>query len=262
MGDAKPMSLPVSDQNALVRGHSGEPQADQNLYQQGIGGLTWVAKGTQIDIAYVVGQLSQYCTQPTIRHWNTVRRILRYLQGTRDYVLVYGQDAQGLEVCEARLLGYSDADYAGDAKDRHSTTGHLFLLNKGPISWTLVKQRCMATSTTESEYIALAEAGKQSQWLWALLRELQCEELLGDSLAVPLLSDNQPCITIAQDPTSHNRTKHIDVRYHYIRQLAVYGKVTIDYIPTESMLADILTKPLAVTAFKRCIQGLIATGRN
>jgi hypothetical protein len=75
---------------------------------------------------------------------------------------------------------------------------------------------------------------------------------------VPLLSDNQACIRIAQDPTSHNRTKHIDVRYHYIRQLATYGKVSIDYVSTESMLADILTKPLAATAFKRCIQGLIA----
>jgi hypothetical protein len=136
------------------------------------------------------------------------------------------------------------------------------LLNRGPISWTSTKQRCVATSTAESEYIALAEAGKQSQWLRALLRELQYEQLLGKSLTVPLLSDNQACIRIAQDPTSHNRTKHIDVRYHYIRQLATYGKVTIDYVPTERMVADILTKPLAATAFKRCIQGLIATERN
>ena len=186
-------------------------------------------------------------------------RVLRYLQGTIDYAVVYGWDTQGLE---AGLLGYSDADYAGDTEDRHSTTGHLFLLNRGPISWTSAKQRCVATSTAESEYIALAEAGKQSQWLQALLRKLQCEQLLGESLTVPLLRDNQACITIAQDPTSHNRTKHIDVRYHYIRQLATYGKVTIDYDPTEKMVADILTKPLAATAFNRCIQRLIATERN
>ena len=141
----------------------------------------WVANGTWMDIAYAIGQLSQHCAQPTIRHWNAVLRILRYLKGTRDYAVVYGRETQGPE---AGLLGYSDADYAGDKEDRHSTTGHLFLLNRGPISWTSTKQRFMATSTTESEYIALAEAGKQSQWLRALLKELQCEQLLGDSLAI------------------------------------------------------------------------------
>jgi len=155
------------------------------------------------------------------------------------------------------LQGYCDADYAGDIVDRKSTTGHLFLLNRGPISWTSTKQRCVATSTTHSEYIALSEACKQGEWLRALLRELQRTELLGEGLSTPIFSDNQACIALAKDPVAHSRTKHIDVRYHYIRELVVGGMTTVDYCPTGEMVADILTKPLQLQGFKHCVQGLL-----
>ena len=110
----------------------------------------------------------------------------------------------------------------------------------------------MATSTTHSEYIALSEACKQGEWLRALLRELQRTELLGENLVTPIFSDNQACIALAKDPVAHSRTKHIDVRYHYIRELVVEGKTTIDYCPTIDITADILTKPLALQGFQRC----------
>jgi hypothetical protein len=257
--DAKPIGLPIGDRNTLIQGTADELQADQSLYQQAIGALMWVAKGTRADIQYAVGQLSQHCNMPTIRHWNSVLRVLRYLKGTAEYSVLYGgKGATGSEGPKRPgLQGYCDADYARDIVDRKSVTGHLFTLNGGPVTWTSTKQRCVATSTTESEYIALSEACKQGQWLRALLRELQRTTLLGEDLAVPIFSDNQACIALAKDPVAHSRTKHIDVRYHYIKELVTGGKVSVDYCPTEDMTIDVLTKPLALQAFQRYREKLI-----
>jgi hypothetical protein len=160
------------------------------------------------------------------------------------------------------LRGYSDSDYAGDHTDRHSVSGHIFMLNMGPISWASAKQRCVATSTTEAEYIALCEASKQGQWLRTLLQEIGREKLLGGrGHRVQLFGDNQASLAIAADPMSHRRTKHIDVRYHYVRQLVAFGKMDVDYIRTEDMLADVLTKPLPLPAFSRCIKGYLRSPR-
>lgn len=113
-----------------------------------------------------------------------------------------------------KLHGFSDADYADDHLDRRFVTRHLYLLNRGLISWSSSKQKCVAASTTEAEYIALSEASKQGQWIRALLKELKRFDLLDDKQAVPMHSDNQACITLSQDLVGHRQTKHIDVRYH------------------------------------------------
>ena len=252
LGDSKPVNLPVNDRNTLITRQPGELQADQSLYQQAIGCSMWVSKGTRPDITYIIGQLSQHCNEPTIRHWNAVLRVFRYLKGTINYSISYGTGrGEG-----PKLQGYSDADYAGDTVDRRSTSGHIYLLNSGPVTWSSTKQRCVATSTTESEYISLSEASKQGQWIRALLRELQRTQYLSSTLATPIFSDNQGCIALARDPVAHSRTKHIDVRYHYIRELVAYNKATVEYIPTDEMVADMLTKPLLLAALRRCIKGL------
>jgi len=174
----------------------------------------WLAKGSRPDIAYAIGRLSQHCNAPTIRHWNAVLRVIRYLKGTADYSLKYGIISPGKG---PELQGYSDADYAGDIEDRHSISGQLWTLVGGPITWNSTKQRSIALLTTKSEYMALSDASKQGQWLQALLRELQRPQYLSPTLAAPIYSDNQACIALSQDPMAHSRTKHIDVRYHYIR---------------------------------------------
>ena len=176
------------------------------------------------------------------------------MKGTRDLRLVFGGIGGDLS---PQLHGYCDADYAGDHTDRHSVSGHLFILNKGLVSWNSAKQRCVATSTTEAEYIALCDAAKQSQWLRMLLLELRREDLVGKDRAIQLFGDNQACLAIAEDPMAHKRTKHIDVRYHYTRQLIAFGKVRVSYVPTGDMLADVLTKPLPLPAFKRCIRDFL-----
>jgi hypothetical protein len=256
--DAKSVGLPIGDRNTLVQGTTDESQADQALYLQAIGGLMWVAKGTRADILYAVAQLSQHCNMPTIRHWNSVLRVLRYLKGTANYSVSYGsENPDPGDSTGPKLQGYCDADYAGDIIDRKSVTGHLYTINRGPVTWTSTKQRCIATSTTESEYIALSEACKQGQWLRALLRELQRTMLLGQDLTVPIFSDNQACIALAKDPVAHSRTKHIDIRYHYIRELIAGRKTTVDYCSTVDMTADILTKPLTLQGFQRCREKLL-----
>jgi hypothetical protein len=105
--------------------------------------------------------------------------------------------------------------------------------------------------------MALSEACKQGYWIRALLGELNRYQYLPESRATPIFSDNQSCIALAKDPIAYSRTKHIDVRYHYIHELVSFSKTTVDYIPTEDMKADILTKPLPFVAFKRCIRGLL-----
>jgi len=212
----------------------------------------WLVKGTRLDIAYTVGQLSQHCNSPTVRHWNAVLRVLRYLKGTASHASKY--DYRG--PVGPKLQGYCDADYAGDTTDRHSVSGQIWYIAGGPVTWNSTKQRSVALSTTESEYMALSDASKQGQWIRSLLRELQRSQYLTDTLATPIFSDNQACIALSKDPVAHSRTKHIDIRYHYIRQLVTFNKATVAYLPTEDMIADILTKPLTVTVFRRCIQGI------
>jgi hypothetical protein len=213
----------------------------------------WISQRTRPDIQYTVNQLSQHCATPVVRHWNAAIRVVRYLKGTLEYGITYKDGGTyGL-----KLQGYSDADYAGNIDDRRSTSGQIFFLGGGPVSWGSTKQRSVSTSTTEAEYIALCEACKQGQWLRGLLRELKCTEFMNPSLATPIFSDNQAAIAISKDPVAHSRTKHIDVRYHYIRELVCSGKTIIEYIRTEDMAADALTKPLPSLALKRCIQDLL-----
>jgi hypothetical protein len=253
---AAPYSTPATtDRAALVKGDGSEPEADQHLYQRGVGSLAWVAICTRPDIAYAWGQLSQSCSKPTIRNWNGVLHVLRYLKKTKGLRLSFGGIGGDMP---PYLRGYSDSDYAGDHTDRQSVSGHIFMLNRGPVSWASAKQRCVATSTTEAEYIALCEASKQGQWLRTLLQEIGREKLLGGrGRRVQIFGDNQASLAIASDPMSHRRTKHIDVRYHYVRQLIAFGKMGVDYVPTADMPADVLTKPLPLPAFTRCIRGYL-----
>lgn len=250
--DAKPAITPVSDRATLLKGSTEEALADQALYQRAIGSLLWVARGSRGDIQYAVSQLSQHCNAPTVHHWNAVLRVFKYLKGTANFKIQYKSGDPAL----LGLLGYCDADYGGDIEDRRSVSRHLFLLGRGPITWNSTKQRCVSMSTTEAEYIALSEACKQGQWIRALLKELQCTQFIQQSLATPILSDNQGYIALARDPIAHSRTKHIDIRYHYIRDLISFGKTSVDYIRTEDMKADMLTKPLPLATYNRCIEGL------
>jgi len=144
-------------------------------------------------------------------------------------------------------VGYSDLDWAGDVDDHHSTTGILFLMAGGPVSWLSKKQQIVALSTSEAEYVALSMATQEAVWLRHFLSDLTVTEL---DIPTVVMEDNQGTIAIAKNPVGHAHTKHMDIRYHYVREAVQNGIITLEYCPTEAMTADLLTKPLSKGRFE------------
>jgi hypothetical protein len=222
-------------------------------YKSLIGSLQYIALSTRPDIAYAVNQLSRFLSDPGQQHWLGGKRVLRYLKGTAKSSLLY-KDHDGTQ--GTRVEVYCDADWAGDLDDRKSTTGIIIKLNGCPIIWLSKKQSIVALSTAEAEYIAIATAVQEVVWINQYLSELGLK-----ASQVPIIrSDNQAAIQIASNDTFHNRSKHIDIRYHFIRQIVKKGGVVITYINTKQQEADINTKGLSVSIFKQLRDKLLAQG--
>ena len=213
-----------------------ENEANRQRYQSAVGSLMYAMLGTRPDIAYAVGIVSQHCTNPNGHHWTAVKRIFRYLAGTRGLGILYGGGAKS--------EGFCDSDWGGSA-DRRSTSGYVFVLNGGAISWASRKQPTVALSSTEAEYIALTQAVKEVLWLRTLFSEIGAPKHAREISQIS--SDNQGAIALAKNPGFHARSKHIDIQYHFIRQHTDpdTGTITLEYCPTDDMTADILTKGLA-----------------
>ena len=195
---------------------------------------------TRPDLIYSVGILSRYMEKPPQEHLNAVKRVIRYIKGTADYGLLYKKGELNYE-----LIAYSDSNFVGDIGDRKSTSGHIFFLGGMAISWSSQKQSIVALSSCEAEYIAATEAACQALWMKRLISELKCEE----QMKIKLMVDNQSAITLSKNPVHHNRTKHIDTRYHFIRQCIEDKNIEIVFIRTENQLADIFTKALGRMKF-------------
>ena len=235
--DANTVSTPADLSVKLKKDDGFSKDVDSTLYQSMIGSLLYAANSTRPDIAQAVGVVSRYTSRPSQAHLTALKRILRYLKRTASLAIKYQKSDDG------DLIGYSDADWAGDADDRHSTSGNLFLLAGGPISWQSKKQGVVALSTCEAEYVALSAAVQEAIWLKKLLADLgvvpkQPVVIMEDALAV------------AKNPIAHTRTKHIDIRYHFIREAVRDQKFNLCYCPTKKMLADLLTKPLPKEQFE------------
>ncbi|KRZ82363.1 Retrovirus-related Pol polyprotein from transposon TNT 1-94, partial [Trichinella sp. T8] len=197
-------------------------------YSEAVGALMFSMTATRPDIAYAA-----------------VKRIFRYLRGTADYGLLYQAKREGF------LKGYSDADYAGDVTTRRSRTGAVCMCEGGAVLWHSQKQRSVALSTTEAEYVAASEAAKDMMWLMALFAEVTevKQKLI-------LFVDNMGAVTLSKNPKFHNRSKHIDVRFHFVREKYIEGKIDIQHIDSENQKADILTKDLSKTRFQNLRQQL------
>jgi hypothetical protein len=234
MDGCKPCQSPMEERLKLSK-DSTSPRVNATSYRSIIGGLRYLAH-TRPDISFAVGYLSRFMEDPREDHLTATKHLLRYIAGTIKHGLVYPKRGNG----RLELTGYSDSDMAGDVDGRRSTTGIIFFLGSCAISWQSHKQKVVALSTCEAEYIAVATACCQGVWLARLLKELTEEELQ----APVLLVDNKSAIALAKNPILHDRSKHIDTKYHYIRDCIVEGRIKVEYVDTAQQLGDILTKSL------------------
>jgi hypothetical protein len=193
-------------------------------------------------VAYSVGYVSRFMEDPHEDHLAAVKQIMRFVAGSSDIGVFYPRRSGD----RAELRGYNDSDLVGDLDSRKSTTGVLFFFGRSPVSWQSTKQRVVALSSCEAEYIAAATAACQGVWLARLLSELKDAEI-----QVPVLRvDNKSTISLVKNPVHHDRSKHIDVRYHLIREYEQTCQITVKFIRTEEQLGDILTKPLGNVKFR------------
>ena len=239
MQNAKPVGTPVDVNTKLVNATNEEECVDQLLYQSAVGSLMYISVSTRPDITYAVSNLARFSSKPTKTHWTALKRVLRYLRGTVRYGILY------TKMCSSNCVGFSDSDWAGDVNDRKSTSGYIFQIGGGAVTWKSKKQGCVALSTAEAEYIALSSAAQESVWLRQLTSEL------GSPPKTPttIFEDNQSAIAMSKNPQFHGRAKHIDIKHHFIREQVNNNIVKIKYCPTEEMVADIFTKGLSCEQF-------------
>lgn len=244
MYDAKPVSTPADPHVTLTltRDNNTSDKSNSKNYpfKEVIGSLIFLAIVSRSDIIFAVSYLSRFLSGFDNEHWSAVKRVLRYLKGTSSLGITYQYNENNFA-----LLGYSDADYAADLDTRRSTTGYLFCLSGGPITWNSQRQKTVSLSTTEAEYKAACAAAKEMIWLKRFLLELSCTDVTYSCICI----DNQSTIKLVKNPTLHKRTKHIDIKYHFIREQYANKEIDIRYVPSVEQLADIFTKPLPKDRF-------------
>ncbi|CAL2242014.1 unnamed protein product [Prunus armeniaca] len=244
MSNCNPVQNPIVPGFKITRDAEGE-SFDSTYYKQIIGSLMYLT-ATRPDIMYVVSLLSRFMETPTELHYLAAKRVLRYLKGTVDYGLFYKKGKSN------ELVGFSDSDYAGDLEDRKSTSSHVFMLSSGAVSWSSKKQQVVTLSTTEAEFIAAASCACQAVWLRRILEELHCIQ----KKPTLIYCDNSSTIKLSKNPVLHGRSKHIDVRFHFLRDLTKAGVVDLVHCQSQDQIADILTKPLKLEAFEK-LRGLL-----
>ena len=233
-----PMDASI-DLKASINSNNSNQHIDIS-YASLIGSINYCAVSTRPDIAYATNKCAQSTSCPTADHWEAARRIIRYLIQTRERGITYRKEGHGAEGYAHKLIGFTDSDYAGDTSDRKSTSGWVFTFNGAPLSWASKKQTGVSRSSMEAELIAGSFASAEGTWLAKLGKDF--DHLF---IPTPIFTDNQSFITYTKNEVSNNRTKHIDVHYHYTRDQIAKGNISLHYIPTIDNPADIFTKPLS-----------------
>ena len=256
MADSKSAPTPM-EAGILLEKAESEYKATQEFktnYQSMLGSIMYIMLQTRPDIAYAISKLSQFSSNPTERHYQALKRVLRYLKGTKDLGITYRKGQK-----QGELLGWTDSSWACDLDDAKSTSGYLMQLHGAAVSWCSQKQPTVAKSTCEAEYMGQSDAGSEIVWLRGLITDLG-EHLKGPTT---LFADNQGAIRLANNPENHRRTKHIAVKYHYTRELVENDTLKLVYKETRDMLADCLTKPLGRTKFEPVLprMGLFPIGK-
>lgn len=252
LSDANSVKTPIESNLRLTEVGDKSELCDPVLYQSVVGSLLYLSTKTRPDIAYAISKAARYCSKPTKEHWSVVKRIIRYIKGTLNYGLLYTKSESA--VC----VGYSDSDWAGEQSDRKSTSGFSFQLSGASISWNSSKQKCVALSTAEAEYMALSNATQEAVWLKQFFEDLN----VSSGQPITIYEDNQATISISNDNICSRKTKHIDIKFHFVRDQISKNVICLKYCNTDNMIADILTKGLTHEKFIRCRKMLGVTSLN
>ena len=237
MSCCKPTCTPMIINEKLSR-NDGAEKVDETIYRKLVGSLIYLTN-TRPDLVYAVSVVSRFMSEPSKLHFAAAKRILRYVQGTKSYGVVFQAEKDN------KLVGYSDSDWAGSIDDRKSTSGNVFFLGTKPISWSSKKQSTVAMSSAEAEYISASGAACEAVWLRRILKDMkQCQ-----TTPTILFCDNLSAIAMTKNPVFHNRSKHIELRHHFIRELASRGEIELAFCKTGDQVADIFTKPIPTAKF-------------
>ncbi|GLJ11642.1 hypothetical protein SUGI_0173490 [Cryptomeria japonica] len=217
---------------------SDSPVVDEFSFRQLVGSFIYLTT-TKLDISYAVSYISRFMSAPKVEHWVAAKRVLRYVKGTPDFDILYNRNK------DPRLVGFTDSNWAGCVDDKKSTSGYVFSLGTGAVTWTNKKQQAIALSSTEAEYRGTIKATCVAIWLCRMLLNMQ----MSQPGPTPLFCDNQGVLKLAKNSVFHERTKHVELHCHFICQHVEDGSVILQYISTEDQTADILTKSLSPTKF-------------
>jgi hypothetical protein len=251
MSECKSCVTPGDSQEKLTKTPTTESNdvkedMSQVPYREAVGSLMFLMHCSRPDISFQVTKAAQFNVDPKPHHWKALKRVFRYLKGTADYSLHYGS-REALS-----LTAFCDSDWAGDPETRRSTTGFIVMIGGGPVSWSTRQQKTVAISTTEAEYMAGVEVVKEIKWIKQLLLDLGQEET--STKISSIFCDNQGAIALTKNPGHHARTKHIDVKHHFIRQEQENRVVNFKYTPTNKQAADMMTKNLVSPKLISCCQ--------
>lgn len=252
MNDCTNVSTPITSEKLLKRITNNPTSVEQydgidsQMYSSLIGGLLYAALSTRIDISFAVGCLTRFMADPTRQHFIAAKRVLRYLSNSNISSLgIVFKPNYDIPIQTFIVTAYSDSDWAGDINDRKSISGFVIKVNDNPVSWSSKKQKTVATSTAEAEYVALVATVKEVMWYRSLLTELGYDQSEPSIIYV----DNRAAISITQHEYIHEKSKHIAISLHFIRDIIASGQIKVQYIPTGDQEADWLTKALPTTTF-------------
>jgi hypothetical protein len=241
---AKPVNNPTVEGHFLAKSDKDDQRMKNRPYRSLVGSLLYVATGTRPDISFAVCQLSRSLEHPTEEHWNAAIRVLRYLKSTATTGICYRSRPGNIKLC-----AYSDADWATNKDNRRSTSGVMVMMNKSPVIFKSKLQHSVALSTAEAEYVALSLCVQEIVWTTNLLKEMNIRV----ELPVVVHEDNQSAIAIAKNDGYQSRAKHIDIRYHFVREQIKSMNIDLRYTESKLQLADFLTKPLSTKKFQQLV---------
>lgn len=234
LSEAKSSSVPINA-GYFNQTMNVEPYDNQEVYRSAVGSLLYLSTNSRPDISIATSILARRVSNPRQCDWNEVKRVFRYLKGTKSMKLKLGNDKY-----EEKLKCYVDADWAGDQEDRKSSSGYCFIFSGALISWVSRKQTSVSLSSTEAELIAFSEAVRELIWIERLLQDF--DEQIENPINI--YEDNQGCIKLLSDKIVHQRVKHIDIKYKFVHNHITSNKVVAVYCATGDMIADMFTKPL------------------